>query len=285
MKIVILLLVIATSPGFSQIPNGDFENWATDGPVSWASPNAPDLPQLVTKSTTASSGSFAAKGEVVQWSPGLVVAPFLQTGDDASGFPYTHRPVKFTGSYIFSPVDGDRFTVSVLLLKNGEAVGIAARTYSNASPNYAPIEIPFSYLNDDTPDTCVVTIALIGPATGADYHLGSYYIVDDLKLSDAPVSVEEEVAVPSAFSLKQNFPNPFNPETVIRYSVPFGVAGNVTLTVYNSLGQAVATLVDGQKEAGEHQVSFNAADLPSGTYIYRISSGNFTETRKMILIK
>lgn len=283
MKRVILLLAIASSFGFSQIPNGDFENWTADGPISWASPNAPDLPLLVTKSTTAASGSFAAKGEVVQWSQGIIVAPFLQTGDDASGFPYTHRPVKFTGSYIFSPVDGDRFTVSVLLLKNDEAVGIAARTYSNASPNYAAMEIPFTYLSDDTPDTCVVTIALIGPVTGADYHIGSYYIVDDLKLSDAPVSVEEEVAVPLAFTLNQNFPNPFNPSTVIRYALP--VSGNVTLTVYNSLGQAVRTLVDGQREAGDHEVSFNAADLPSGLYLYELKAAGHTSVKKMMLMK
>ena len=89
--------------------------------------------------------------------------------------------------------------------------------------------------------------------------------------------------LPGSFALGQNFPNPFNPETVVRYALP--VAGNTVVTVYNSLGQKVATLVNEFKEAGNHQVSFNAANLPSGLYFYKLESGNFSAVKKMMLLK
>jgi len=89
--------------------------------------------------------------------------------------------------------------------------------------------------------------------------------------------------LPSEFSLKQNYPNPFNPETKISYSLK--EAGNVELIVYDVLGNEVAKLVNEQKPAGSYEVAFNATNLPSGVYIYRIKSGEFTESKKMILLK
>lgn len=283
MKKFTVLILFATTLVVAQVPNGSFEEWINDAPSGWATPNAPMLPLLVTPSTNAKTGNFAAKGTVVEWSPGAIVSPFIQSGDDASGFPYAHRPVKFTGSYTFSPVGNDRFSVSVVLMKGDSAVGIAARTFSGAVSAYRDFEIPFEYLSDDTPDMCIATVMIIGPDLGSDFHAGSTFLVDDLNLSDAPMAVEEETANPGDFSLQQNYPNPFNPETVIRYALP--VAGNAVLTVYNSLGQKVATLVNEFKEAGEYRVSFNAADLPSGLYLYELKAGSHTSAKKMLLVK
>jgi len=90
-------------------------------------------------------------------------------------------------------------------------------------------------------------------------------------------------ATPVAYALEQNFPNPFNPSTKIIYSLP--VEGFVTLDVYNSIGQKVASLVNESKTAGTYTVNFDASNLTSGIYFYKISSGSFTETKKMILLK
>jgi hypothetical protein len=91
----------------------------------------------------------------------------------------------------------------------------------------------------------------------------------------------------------QNYPNPFNPNTIITYSVP--VKSFVNITVYNIIGKEVVTLVDEEKSAGTYEVEFSAAggsssgkgnyNLPSGVYIYRLTAGSFTNSKKMILLK
>ncbi|HLX11194.1 MAG TPA: T9SS type A sorting domain-containing protein, partial [Bacteroidota bacterium] len=90
-------------------------------------------------------------------------------------------------------------------------------------------------------------------------------------------------SVPKAFALLQNYPNPFNPVTVIPYDLP--VDARVTLKLYNILGQEIRTLVDGTQTAGYKSVEFNATDLPSGIYYYRITAGSFTAVKKMATIK
>jgi photosystem II stability/assembly factor-like uncharacterized protein len=96
-------------------------------------------------------------------------------------------------------------------------------------------------------------------------------------------SIGSDIENVHTFSLAQNFPNPFNPSTVISYQLP--VAGYVSLKVYNLLGTEVAVIVDGFKPAGNYEFEFNASSLMSGVYFYKLTSGNFTEVRKMILMK
>jgi|GEM_PF-3171916 hypothetical protein len=92
-----------------------------------------------------------------------------------------------------------------------------------------------------------------------------------------------EQTVPRAFLLLQNFPNPFNLQTTISYAT--GTDGHVRLIVYDALGRKVAVLVDRFQEAGSHRVTFNAKNLASGLYIYRIYAGKFSATRKMLILK
>ena len=105
--------------------------------------------------------------------------------------------------------------------------------------------------------------------------------------SDAATFIAEESAVeaalPSGYALEQNTPNPFNPNTTIRYSM--AADGHVKLTVYNSVGQEMATLVNGSRPAGIHAVSLNAAAYSTGIYFYRLEAGGQTLMRKMTLLK
>ncbi len=101
----------------------------------------------------------------------------------------------------------------------------------------------------------------------------------------APVGVEETEnnSLPEKFALNQNYPNPFNPSTKISYSLK--TEGRVSLKIYNTLGEEVIKLVDEIKPAGSYETEFNASELPSGIYIYRMQSGEYVSSKKMLLIK
>ena len=92
--------------------------------------------------------------------------------------------------------------------------------------------------------------------------------------------------IPTAFKLYQNYPNPFNPETKIRFEIPQQVNNNyIILSIYNSLGQVVKNLVNEELQPGNYEYTFNASNLSSGIYFYRMQAGDFTQSKRMILLK
>ena len=97
------------------------------------------------------------------------------------------------------------------------------------------------------------------------------------------VGVDNNSVIPATYKLEQNYPNPFNPATTISYSIPS--TSLVSLSVYNILGQEVAVLINEVREAGFYNVEFSGADLASGLYFYRLSTENFTQIKKMLLVK
>ena len=137
------------------------------------------------------------------------------------------------------------------------------------------------------------------PGHGITTEIQSYIFIDDnvlagkytyrlkqidfngtFEYSDA---VTVEVTAPLEFTLEQNYPNPFNPGTVIKYSIPEN--GFVTLDVYNLLGKEVVTLINELQTAGTMNITYDASELSSGVYYYQLVSGEFTSTKKLILMK
>ena len=103
-----------------------------------------------------------------------------------------------------------------------------------------------------------------------------------------PTDVSEFTSEVNAYGLSNNYPNPFNPSTVISYQLP--VSGDVTLKVFDVLGNEIATLLDEYKPAGNYEIEFNVAqisrpEIASGIYFYQLKAGDFIETKKMILLK
>lgn len=167
------------------------------------------------------------------------------------------------------------------------------------SGEHAPGQQPGSFSHLATVNSDVSSYIDNTVTMGTDYSARSYYVTcvydgewDGLLETDPTNTVEVRLEIPQkssddnsdiidnlSYRLHQNYPNPFNPSTVISYQIP---ADNyVTLKVFDVLGREVAT----HKEAGSHSVEFNASDLPSGIYLYRIQVGNYTETQKLILQK
>jgi hypothetical protein len=102
-------------------------------------------------------------------------------------------------------------------------------------------------------------------------------------MNGASLEAAEAEALPTDFALDQNYPNPFNPTTTIQYALPEAV--HVRVSVFNLLGQEVATLVDQVHQAGRHEVRWDAGQLSSGMYIYVIDAGSYRESRRMVLLK
>jgi len=101
--------------------------------------------------------------------------------------------------------------------------------------------------------------------------------------ADSPSVVDNEIRIVDSYSLEQNYPNPFNPSTKIKYSIP--ELSFVTFKVYDVLGNEIETLLNEEKPIGSYEVEFDARNLPSGIYFYRLRAGDFIETKKMILLK
>ncbi len=146
------------------------------------------------------------------------------------------------------------------------------------------------YLSTDNGDTWTTvnnglfstsTTALVISPDGYSYCGTMYNGI--FRISSSTVNINDRITPLRNYNLFQNYPNPFNPNTTISYCLP--ERGNVKLTIYNSLGQVISELVNEEKPAGNFSVQFNAANLPSGVYLYTLKSGGFVETKKLAVVK
>ncbi len=142
----------------------------------------------------------------------------------------------------------------------------------NAPGSTAGIEIKYK----------VSAVYYIGKVLGSDESDEVNYQAEGSEI-EKKGSENNNVAKPTTFALEQNHPNPFNPTTVITYQVP--TQSEVTIKVYDILGKEITELVNTIKDAGFYSTTFNASNLSSGTYIYRMAAGQFVESRKMIILK
>jgi len=273
----ILFFTIASN---AQIPNAGFEDWDSNGnPIGWLVTNAPPAYTTVLKTSDAHSGNWAVEGDVVTYSV-FTMSPSLISGDEGIGFPINFRPASLRGYYKFDSVGDDFMQVQANFRKNGIYIGGGA-AYITPANSYTQFSINIDYLNGEVPDTA--TIAIFVANLGGFGHVGTKMFVDDLSWSNTSDVKELDNGIPGEYDLMQNYPNPFNPSTTIRYSIP--EANFATIKVYDMLGNEVTTLVNEEQSAGNYEVEFNASELSSGIYFYKLQAGSFVETKKMILLR
>ena len=187
----------------------------------------------------------------------------------------------------FGQIEVGKFLQKKLTIENKSKSVISIDKITN---NYPVFE---DSLSSDTlkPNSKINIIITFKPIRNINYsdtltvrtNLG-YSVEATLSGQGLPTPLEKPMnGSPSKFTLEQNYPNPFNPTTIIHYGFPS--AQHVTVQVYNTLGQLITTLVDKMQSAGSYSVSFDAHNLPSGMYIYRLKAGNYIQTKKMMLIK
>jgi subtilisin-like proprotein convertase family protein len=149
-------------------------------------------------------------------------------------------------------------------------------TYTGYFAPFEPLEVHNSYVPDGNWVLMVYNIANGDTGTVKKWCLNVIY--------EAPVGIQTiNNEIPKNFNLSQNYPNPFNPVTNIKFSIP--KSGNVSLKVYDILGRQVAELVNEFKPQGSYVVDFNATSLASGVYFYRIETADFTDVKKMLMVK
>jgi hypothetical protein len=285
-KLLLLLLFSVLFAGalFAQVvPNGGFEIWANGVPNNWYADNIFSVAAPVTQSSIAHSGSSSAMGSVINYVAGIL-GPVIQSGASATGFAVSQRYKTVTGYYRFNPVQGDILGFNFILYKSGLPIAEGAATVTAGVSAWTQFNVDFAYQSSETPDNCILQILITGPTTGTDYHVGSYFLIDDVNLTGTATSVNDKNIIPAKFALEQNYPNPFNPSTKIQYNLPEN--SFVSLKIYNAIGKEVASLVNNVVPAGIHDVLFDASGLNSGVYFYTLkTNNNFIQTRKMILIK
>ena len=237
------------------------------------------------------------------WSVDLTINMTVgnQTGDFDLSYFVTDAAMDFSDPTWYSINEGNTITVGVIpveLVSFNSSVtpdGVKLNWMTATETNNQGFDIERS--EDGTTFTKIGYV----PGNGTSTEVHRYSFIDNSKFTgnnvvyyrlkqidfDGTFTYSNVVNVDAngvnEFKLNQNYPNPFNPSTNIEYSLP--VSGNVSLVVYDNLGKEVARLVNENKVAGNYNVEFDASNLPSGIYFYKLTSGKFSETKKMILLK
>ena len=172
---------------------------------------------------------------------------------------------------------------------DGPDVRFASSNFVETVADARPHEFPIKLAGVEYPVTVAWHIASSSASVSLVTGKGSHPMRGDgvatIGAGDGPIAVSYSggAPLPGEFSLAQNYPNPFNPKTRIEFSLP--ADAKVVIKVFNILGEEVASLVDRALEAGYQSVDWDAANMPSGIYLYRITAGSFSASRKMLLLK
>ena len=201
----------------------------------------------------------------------------------------------FATPFSFTTIIASPSQVQLVQPTNGASIGQDSTQFvwNGSMPEISSYE--FSLIGDTT--TVLVTsdtaLSVKIPANSIQksysWHVRAKNLAGFGLLSDTwtftrlTTTVNMSGGIPKTYALYQNYPNPFNPTTRIRYALP--MASNVTLTVYNTLGQVVLTVKRGLEPPGYHEVSVDGNNMASGVYFYRLQAGSFAEVRKLLLLK
>jgi|WetSurMetagenome_2_1015567.scaffolds.fasta_scaffold05047_6 hypothetical protein len=276
---VLTSIIFLTKINFAQVPNAGFEQWSSGNPDGWWTSNF--TTPNITQSTDAHSGSYALRGDVINTGTGTIIPIIISGIIGGHGFPISVRYANLTGYYKLNVINTENLSVLAIPFRNGQVIGVGGFQFYAASA-YTLFNVPIYYSNGETPDSCQISIT-IGNNSG-DVNVGSYFLVDDLAFEGVATDVNgTENLTPNNITLEQNYPNPFNPSTTIEFSIP--EQSFVNLEIFNSIGEKISTVISEELSAGSYKYLWNASNLPSGVYFYRLQSKSFIKTNEMLLLK
>ena len=275
--ITAFLVIAQASSGFAQAILFDFDN----APLHSSLPIYQTAGGITAHLTATGQGYSVQTADVLGFTPpgfaGRVIYPNSVYLSDLL-ISFDHTLSAFSIMYSVQELGCDNSaTMRVTAYKNGSLIGTNTRTAT--FPGTWPVDT-LSCTFPQGFDSVVVHYAS-PPPTCQDY--GVIYMADNMRVTQLSVPVLTEGELLEMFTLKQNYPNPFNPSTTISYNLR--TQSFVTLKVYDLLGREVTTLVNNVEEPGFKSVNFNATNLTSGVYYYCLQAGNYSEIKKLVLLK
>jgi hypothetical protein len=232
---------------------------------------------------------------IVGYPNGILIDGVNTTTDAANGVMYVKNSIVANASGFIADSIRSNGTFNALTWFNDAAKANRALTapadaklvapFDLNNPNFLPVAGSPVLTGAGTPpnDGFFESTGTFVGAFGADDWTFGWARFNPDSTTVTSVKMTNSKNLPTEFELSQNYPNPFNPSTTIQYSLP--ASGSVTLKVYNIVGQEVATLVDNYQTAGSYQAQFDASRLSTGVYFYTLKAGNFSQVKKMMLLK
>ena len=163
------------------------------------------------------------------------------------------------------------------------SIGLGGVTIDENSEVWSLATVMIEYSGGGTPGFANIQFLLMDGSGGDPPSTDAFFIIDDVELDLTTDVNEDNSIVPDQPHLYNNYPNPFNPSTTIKYALP--EASHVTLKIFNTLGEEVSVLVNRVMDAGTHRINFEASQLNSGIYFYQLITADFVESKKMMLMK
>ena len=270
-------LILPANPGPPN--NGGSPGWAMFFDLI-ASSNDINVTQMTTGNNSAASASFnvevftrsgTALGGPVGSGPGSSTAGWTSLGI----VPVVQGPTSNGISLLF--------TLPTILVSANDTVGVALQ-FIGAGPRYVTGSGPYTVYSDTNLSLITGDVRSV-PFTPTGSFFSPRLLTGEIRYVVNPVSVVGNIGsdIPDGFKLSQNYPNPFNSSTIIEFSVP--ISSRVILKVYNAQGQEVSTLANEEYFAGTYSVRWDASGLASGVYLYCMKADNFSQTKKLLLVR
>jgi|GEM_PF-1508256 len=279
----LFLAIMLPGISFAQIANSGFENWSGNVPDNWTSNNlAPLNLYPITPSNDSHSGSFAARGEVLDSpiTPGNVYGPLLQS----SGSPLTSAPGSISGWYKFSsPQPTSSLLVSALTVDaDGAVTGIATGQFYTVSSTYSSFALNIDYSFGSNEPTVGISISVLLANDQESSDIGAWFLLDDLALNAGTVGLNDLSQEPFSFNVSEAYPQPSAQSATLRLNLERPEM--IRVEIRDVQGRLLETLVNSTLGQGEHLLTWNPhSDVPSGLYIARISNGKEAITRSLLL--